>query len=86
MQSKTPEEVIEFYVKDGHFCSALPKAIETMKRGEKVRLIVQPQYAFGVEGRDANNGFHSVPPSSVLNIDLVLVSFKPVIDVSGDAK
>lgn len=84
--AETPEEGIEFYVKDGHFCSALPKAIKTMKRGEKVRLIVQPQYAFGVEGRDANNGFHSVPPSSVLNIDLELVSFKPVIDVTGDAK
>ncbi|XP_021825477.1 peptidyl-prolyl cis-trans isomerase FKBP65-like [Prunus avium] len=82
----TPEEVIEFYVKDGHFCSALPKAIKTMKRVEKVRLIVQPQYAFSMEGRDANNGFHSVPLSSVLNIDLVLVSFKLVIDVTGDAK
>ncbi|CAB4263042.1 unnamed protein product [Prunus armeniaca] len=42
--------------------------------------------AFGVEGRDSNNGFHSVLPSSVLNIDLELVSFKPVIDVTGDAK
>ncbi|PQP93457.1 peptidyl-prolyl cis-trans isomerase FKBP62 [Prunus yedoensis var. nudiflora] len=84
--AETQEEGIEFYVKDGHFCSALPKAIKTMKRGEKVRLIVQPQYAFGVEGRDANNGFHSVPPCSVLNIDLELVSFKPVIDVTGDAK
>ncbi|KAL6296114.1 hypothetical protein ACE6H2_004256 [Prunus campanulata] len=57
--AETPEEGIEFYVKDD---------------------------AFGVEGRDANNGFHSVPPCSVLNIDLELVSFKPVIDVTGDAK
>lgn len=27
----------------GHFCQALPKAIKTMRRGEKVNLIVQPQ-------------------------------------------
>ncbi|KAK9270239.1 hypothetical protein L1049_025816 [Liquidambar formosana] len=33
--AKTPEEGTEFYVKDGHFCPALPKAIKTMKRGEK---------------------------------------------------
>lgn len=32
-----------FVFVSGHFCSALPKAIKTMKRGEKVRLIVQPQ-------------------------------------------
>lgn len=84
--AQTPEEGIEFYVKDGHFCPALPKSIMTMTRGEKARLIVQPQYAFGDEGRDANNGFHSIPPTSVLNIDIELVSFKPVIDVTGDGK
>ncbi|KAM0973335.1 hypothetical protein FF1_016692 [Malus domestica] len=84
--AETPEEGIEFYVKDGHFCPALPKAIKTMKRGEKAKLIVQPRYAFGEEGRDANEGFNSIPPSSVLNIDTELVSFKPVIDVTGDAK
>lgn len=27
----------------GHLCPALPRAIKTMKRGEKVKLIVQPQ-------------------------------------------
>ncbi|KAL6216712.1 hypothetical protein ACLB2K_009931 [Fragaria x ananassa] len=84
--AETPEEGIEFYVKDGHFCPALPKSIRTMKRGEKARLIVQPQYAFGEEGRDANNGFQSIPPASVLNIDIELMSFKPVIDVTGDGK
>lgn len=42
--------------------------------------------AFGEEGRDANNGVHSIPPGSVLNIDVELVSFKPVIDITGDSK
>lgn len=42
--------------------------------------------AFGEEGRDANNGVHSIPPGSILNIDVELVSFKPVIDITGDSK
>lgn len=86
--AKTPEEGIEFYVKDGHLCSALTKAIVTMKKGEKVKLIVQPKYAFGEKGRDAiaTYGFPAVPPNSVLNIELKLVSFKSVSDVTGDSK
>ncbi|KAK0576333.1 hypothetical protein LWI29_015602 [Acer saccharum] len=84
--AKTPEEGIEFYVKDGHLCPALAKAILTMKKGEKVKLIVQPQYAFGEQGRDVNDGFQTVPPNSVLDFDLELVSFKSVIDVCGDSK
>ncbi|OAY23052.1 hypothetical protein MANES_18G047900v8 [Manihot esculenta] len=82
--AKTPEEGFEFHVKDGHLCPALPKAIITMKRGEKVKLVVQPQYAFGEEGNV--DGIHPVPPNSVLNIDLELVSFKPVVNVTGDSK
>lgn len=84
--AKTPEEGIEFHVKDGHLCPALSKAIITMKRGEKIKLIVQPQYAFGEEGKDASDGIQSVPPNSMLNVDLELVSFKPVVDVTADAK
>lgn len=84
--AETPEEGFEFYVKDGHLCLALPKAVRTMKRGEKAQLVVQPQYAFGEEGRDMSNGVHSIPPSSLLNIDVELVSFKPVIDITGDSK
>ncbi|XVE55731.1 hypothetical protein DITRI_Ditri03aG0181800 [Diplodiscus trichospermus] len=86
--AKTLKEGIEFYVKDGHLCSALSKALITMKKGEKVKLIVQPNYAFGEKGRDAiaAYGFPDVPPNSVLNIELELVSFKSVIDVTGDSK
>ncbi|XP_062163498.1 70 kDa peptidyl-prolyl isomerase-like isoform X2 [Alnus glutinosa] len=81
--AETPEEGFEFYVKDGHLCPALQKAVKTMKRGEEAQLVVQPQYAFGGEG---SNGVHSIPPSSLLNIDVELVSFKPVIDITGDSK
>lgn len=44
MVAKTPEEGVEFYLKDGHFCPALSKTILTMKKGEKVKLVIQPQY------------------------------------------
>lgn len=82
--AETPEHGVEFYVKDGHFCQALPKAIKTMRKGERVNLIVQPQYAFADGNKDSENGVPSIPPSSILNIDLELVSFKPVINVTGD--
>ncbi|CAI9784854.1 unnamed protein product [Fraxinus pennsylvanica] len=84
--AKTPEEGVEFYVKDGHFCPALPKAIKTMQRGEKVNLIVQPQYAFGDVGKESVEEFPPVPPNSVLNISMELYAIKHVIDVTGDMK
>ncbi|KAH7849821.1 hypothetical protein Vadar_023470 [Vaccinium darrowii] len=82
----TPEEGVEFHVKDGHFCQALPKALKTMRKGEKVNLIIQPQYAFGELGSKLTKEFPLIPPSSVLNVDLELVSFKPVINVTDDSK
>lgn len=84
--AKTPKEGVEFYIKDGHFCPALPKAIKTMLRGEKVNLIVQPQYAFGDVGKESVEEFPPVPPNSVLNIAMELSAIKPVIDVTGDMK
>lgn len=83
---KTLEEGVEFYVKDGHLFPALPKAIKTMRRGEKVNLIVQAQYSFGERDKDRINGLPLIPPNSVLSIDLELVSFKPVVNVTGDFK
>ncbi|KAI3460137.1 hypothetical protein Pfo_016800 [Paulownia fortunei] len=84
--AKTPEEGVEFYVEDGHFCPALAKALKTMKRGERVNLIVQPQYAFGEVGKKSNNELPFIPPDSVLSIFVELLSFKPVIDITGDLK
>jgi FK506-binding protein 4/5 len=41
--------------------------------------------AFGEKGREAGSGFNSVPPDSVLHVNIELVSFKPVINVIGDS-
>ncbi|KAJ0025618.1 hypothetical protein Pint_07722 [Pistacia integerrima] len=54
--------------------------------GGKEYFACAEAYAFGEQGRDGNDGFHMIPPSSVLHVDLELVSFKPVIDVYGDSK
>ncbi|RDX74232.1 Peptidyl-prolyl cis-trans isomerase FKBP62, partial [Mucuna pruriens] len=42
--------------------------------------------AFGEKGREAGSGFCSIPPNSVLHVNIELVSFKPVINVTGDSK
>ncbi|CAI9303094.1 unnamed protein product [Lactuca saligna] len=87
--SESPKEGVEFYLKDGHLCSALPKAIKTMTREEKADLIVQPQYAFGEEGvtiTSLPNGFSPIPPNSMLHVALELVSFKSVVDITNDSK
>ncbi|KAK4274618.1 hypothetical protein QN277_017812 [Acacia crassicarpa] len=84
--AETSEEGFEFHVKDGHLFPGLPKVIMTMGRGEKAKLIVQPQYAFGEKEGEAESRVHSIPPNSELHVDVELVSFKPVIDVTGDSK
>ncbi|XP_049392373.1 peptidyl-prolyl cis-trans isomerase FKBP62-like isoform X2 [Solanum stenotomum] len=55
-----------------------------MRKGEKVNLLIQPQYASVDRDKDSESGVPSIPPSSILSIDLELVSFKPVINVTGD--
>lgn len=42
--------------------------------------------AFGEKGREAGGGFHSIPSNSVLHVNIELVSYKPVINVTGDSK
>ncbi|CAL9107379.1 unnamed protein product [Musa textilis] len=44
------------------------------------------QDAFGEAGREAINGLPAIPSNAVLNIELELVSLKPVVDVTGDMK
>ncbi|XP_031478043.1 peptidyl-prolyl cis-trans isomerase FKBP62-like [Nymphaea colorata] len=79
-------EGVEFAVKDGYFCPALSKSVKTMKKGEKVLLTVKPQYAFGEKGRPAAGEEGAVPPSATLHIELELVSWKTVTEVTDDKK
>ncbi|KAH6765817.1 rotamase FKBP 1 [Perilla frutescens var. hirtella] len=77
---------VEFNVEEGHFCPALSKAVKTMKKGEKVLLIVKPQYGFGEKGKPASGDEGAVPPNATLDIDLELVSWKMVSNVTDDKK
>lgn len=77
---------VEFTVKDGYFCPALAKAVKTMKKGEKVLLTVKPQYAFGETGKAASGDEGGVPPNAALQINLELISWKIVSEVTKDKK
>ncbi|RWR74635.1 peptidyl-prolyl isomerase-like protein [Cinnamomum micranthum f. kanehirae] len=77
---------VEFTVKDGFFCPALSKSVKTMKKGEKVVLTVKPQYGFGESGRPASGSEGAVPPNAVLLVELELVSWKTVSEVTTDKK
>ncbi|RHN40274.1 putative peptidylprolyl isomerase [Medicago truncatula] len=77
---------VEFTVKEGFFCLALSKAVKTMKKGENVALTVKPQYGFGVKGKPAHGDEIAVPPNATLKINLELVSWKTVFEVTDDKK
>ncbi|KAF7837062.1 70 kDa peptidyl-prolyl isomerase-like [Senna tora] len=87
---------VEFTVEDGYFCPALAKAVKTMKKGEKVLLTVKPQCeslltfdfadAFGENGRPASGDEGAVPCNALLQINLELVSWRTVSDITKDRK
>lgn len=77
---------VEFTVQEGHFCPALAKAVKTMKKGERVLLTVKPQYGFGEKGKPASGDGGAVPPNAMLSINLELVSWKTVSNVTDDKK
>ncbi|CAH9140657.1 unnamed protein product [Cuscuta epithymum] len=77
---------LEFTVGEGHFCPAISRALKTMKKGEKVQLTVKPQYGFGEKGKPASANEGAVPANATLLIDLELVSWKTVTNITDDKK
>eukprot|EP01023_Acetabularia_acetabulum_P021319 TRINITY_DN2116_c1_g1_i6.p1 TRINITY_DN2116_c1_g1~~TRINITY_DN2116_c1_g1_i6.p1 ORF type:complete len:607 (-),score=149.62 TRINITY_DN2116_c1_g1_i6:671-2416(-) len=77
---QTPEEGTEFTLQDGLFCRAIGESVKTMKKGERAKLEVKPSYGFGHEGGLGGK----VPPDSDLEIELQLMSWKKVEDVTAD--
>ncbi|CAI8612500.1 unnamed protein product [Vicia faba] len=77
---------VEFTVSEGHYCPAISKAVKTMKKGEKVILLVKPQYGFGEKGKPAHGDEGAVLPNASLQITLELVSWKTVSEVTSDKK
>ncbi|CAA6667929.1 unnamed protein product [Spirodela intermedia] len=97
---KDPDEVLVKYearLEDGTIISksedgvetllpALSKAVKTMKKGEKVLLTVKPQYGFGEKGRPASGDEGAVPPNAILSVELQLISWKTVTEITDDQK
>ncbi|GBG79509.1 hypothetical protein CBR_g29656 [Chara braunii] len=81
--AKSPEEGVEFYVKEGHLIRAIPAAVPHMHKGEVALLTVRPDYGFGEGGREAEP---SVPPNASLTVDLELVGWKTVENVTDDGQ
>ncbi|MCL7041386.1 hypothetical protein MKW94_030509 [Papaver nudicaule] len=76
------EEGVEFYVCDGYLCPAIPKAVTTMRRGEKAELSVKFSYGIKQIERDLfRNGIQS---NQNMIINLELISWKRVITVAED--
>lgn len=77
--AESPEGGVEFTLADGHLCTGIATALKTMKKSEKVHLLLKPEYGFGEAGRTPD-----VPPHSNLEVELELESWKKVEDVTDD--
>ncbi|CAI9761199.1 unnamed protein product [Fraxinus pennsylvanica] len=75
----------EFSLKNGYLCSAMSKAVKTMRKGEKAELSVKFSYGLR-QSEDGTSMIDGVPPYSNLIITLELISWRSVIDVMGDEK
>ncbi|KAF3645270.1 Peptidyl-prolyl cis-trans isomerase FKBP65 [Capsicum annuum] len=78
----TPKDVDEVL---GHLYPAMKKCIKTMRKGEIVELTVKPAYYFGNSSFDGD-GIGILQSNSNLIIHLELISWKIVVDVTGDNK
>eukprot|EP01025_Chloroclados_australasicus_P048566 TRINITY_DN5505_c0_g1_i1.p1 TRINITY_DN5505_c0_g1~~TRINITY_DN5505_c0_g1_i1.p1 ORF type:complete len:587 (-),score=135.63 TRINITY_DN5505_c0_g1_i1:292-2052(-) len=78
--AKSEENGVEFTLKDGLLCRAIPEAVKTMKKGEVAKLEVKSKYGFGASG--GMDG--KIPPDADLEIELKLLSWKHVEDVTDD--
>ncbi|KAJ4706723.1 Peptidylprolyl isomerase [Melia azedarach] len=77
---------VEFRVSDGHFCPAISKAAKTMRRGEKAELAVKFSYGIRKDEYEIINPDIGVSSDSNLTIQLELLSWKSIVDVTGDQK
>ena len=77
---------MEFTVKEGHFCHALSKVIKTMKREEKVILIVKHNMDLRERANLPLARRVKGPLNATLQITLELVSWQTMIEVTDDKK
>ncbi|OAY43359.1 70 kDa peptidyl-prolyl isomerase [Manihot esculenta] len=78
------EEGAEFHIGDGYLCPALGIAVKTMRRGEKADLSVKCSYGFSQNGNIPGEIGRSIHLNSNLTVQLELVSWRSVIDITGN--
>jgi FK506-binding protein 4/5 len=66
-----PEKEVEFTIGEEQVIEGLEVAAESMKKGEKALVTIQPKYAFGEQG----NAEKGVPANTPVQYDMELVSF-----------
>ncbi|KAL5546788.1 hypothetical protein UlMin_006475 [Ulmus minor] len=76
----------EFHVNDDYTCPAISRAVKTMRRGEIAELAVRFSYGFKEFAKGSTNIDDGILPSSNFTIQLELLSWKTVIDITGDRK
>ncbi|KAJ8635529.1 hypothetical protein MRB53_009796 [Persea americana] len=79
------DEGVEFHISDGYLCPAISNALKTMRKGEKAELLVKFSHLIQ-NGDETSRSDIRVPLNSNLVVDLELISWKRVIDVTGDKK
>ncbi|KAF2289214.1 hypothetical protein GH714_029533 [Hevea brasiliensis] len=80
------EEGEEFHIGDGYLCPAFGKAVKTMRKGEVAELSVKCSYGFSRNVNVPGDIGRSIHPHSSFSIKLELVSWKSVIDITGNKK
>jgi FK506-binding protein 4/5 len=81
---QSSDEAETIILGDGSAIPAIELACREMKKGAKVVLSAQPKYAFGEAGCEDSDSCPTVPPNATVTVDLELVSWYDVEDVSSD--
>jgi len=80
-----PEHQLEFVMGDEHVGDGLETAISTLKKGQKARFTLKPNYAFGAQGDASKN----IPPNATVVYEVELLDFvkeKESWDMTPDEK
>jgi len=71
------DKPLEFVVDEGNVIKGWDLVVKTMKKGEKARVTLKPEYAYG----DSGSG-EKIPPNSVLIFEMELMSFQNEKDLT----
>jgi len=66
-----PEHQVEFVIGDEQVGEGVEAAISSLKKGQKARFTLKPQYAFGAQGDAARK----IPPNATVVYEIELIDF-----------